>query len=63
MDVKNYCLEEICEKDQQKSSGGFLNAVRIATGQFLFYFALQVAIDPQAHIDAFKEGWEKAGND
>lgn len=62
MDLKEYGVNELNQTDSRYAGGGFWSAAKIASGHFLFYFLLQVAIDPQAHIDAFKEGWESAGN-
>lgn len=61
MDLSKYEVAEMNESEKKQVEGGFWSALRIATGHYLFYFALQVAIDPQSHIDAFKEGWESAG--
>jgi hypothetical protein len=57
LDLKSWNVQELSKLEKNRTTGGFWG---IAAGLFFSYIILEAALNPNAHIKAFKEGWEMA---
>lgn len=51
-------LQTICNNELNSINGGIIIAFKLAAS----YVAYQMLTNPQAHLDAFVEGWKAAGD-
>ena len=56
MNIENYDVKELTQKEAKVVNGGFWAYIGVA----IMYYCWEFATNPQAHIDAFKEGMEMA---
>lgn len=49
-----YGVQEMDTTEMKKTDGGLIWLVYLA----IAYIVVEAAINPQAHVDAFNEGWE-----
>jgi len=61
LDLKMSGVVELGREELKKVEGGGL--LLVAAGLFFSYVLLEAALNPQAHIEAFKEGREIAKNE
>ena len=59
MDTENYSVKELNTCDSTQINGG-IGPFTLMIGMLCLHYAVQFAGNPQAHIDAFKEGMEMA---
>lgn len=50
-----YGVQEMDTKEMKKTDGGLIWLFYLV----VTYVVLDIILNPQAHIDAFNEGWEK----